>query len=368
MKFTCDQESLRQALLITQRAVGSASTLPILENIYLEVENQGVTLAATNLEISITMRIDADVQNEGKMTLPAKTLLSWVNLAQKGPLTCTKQDGESVLLETQGSKTTIKGQSPEDFPTLPIVEKKERFTLTEKEVKKALDEVLFAADAAGSRPILTGILFTTEDEKLVLVGTDSYRLSEKRVHFKDAPEEKLRCVIPVKTLLELERILDGEGDEVIEIILSAHQILFFYKGVRLVSRLLEGEFPNYKQILPKMDGKVIQIPRQECIQTVKRVGIFARENNNNIKLFFSETTLKITTDATEMGTEESTLEYEGEKIEDQVLALNSQFLLDALMVIKEEKVEFVLGEGLNPVTIRSPKEKDFLHIIMPLKV
>lgn len=367
MKFTCRQKDFLLALSIAQKAAGSTGILPVLENVLISAEGQSVEVSATNLEISIATSFSSRIQNEGKVTIPVKTLLSWVNLISDDELEVSKGDGEGIVLKTKSAKTSIKGVSADEFPILPVVEKESIVCVSQEELKRAIEEVVFAAASSGTRPVLSGVLFVAQGEELLLVGTDSYRLSEKRITPKASTKESVRCIIPAKTLMEIERIISSDEEGDIEIIFSKNQVLFLLNGVRIISRLIEGQFPNYEQILPKSHKNNVQLQRQELIQTVKRVGIFARENNNNVHLVFKEKELLVTTDPTEIGTEESRISIENSYGENSV-ALNAQFLLDALLVFSDKEVTLGIGEKLSPVSITAESEKDFLHIIMPLKV
>lgn len=367
MKFTCLREDFSKAVSVAQKAVGGAAMLPVLENVYVKAEGNSVEISATNLEISITTSFPADIQNEGTTTIPAKMLASWISLASGENIQIEKSEGEKITLKTKGSNTSLKGMSAEEFPVLPLVEKEDSLRLSQADFKKIIGQTVFSAASGGTRPVLSGVLCMWNGEEVVFVGTDSYRLSERKIKVQKTPKEPVRCIIPAKTLMELERILSSEKEEEVEIVFSKNQILFIFNNIRLISRLIEGQFPNYEQILPKGFQNEITVDRQFLIKTVKRVGIFARENNNNIKLSLSGNQLTVTTDATEIGTEESVLDVEGGKGE-QVVALNGQFFLDILMVLSGEKVMVKMGEKLSPIAVVSPKSPEFLHIIMPLKV
>ncbi|QQS59000.1 DNA polymerase III subunit beta [Candidatus Peregrinibacteria bacterium] len=367
MKFSCHRESFLQALSVVQKAVGGIGVLPVLENILIVAEGQRIELSATNLEISITTTVSAKVVNEGKTTIPAKTLISWVKLAPGEEMGCTRLEGEKILFQALGTKTTLFGVSADEFPILPVVEKEEIVVIDKKIFSKALEQVVFCAAAFGTRPVLSGILFIAEEKNITLVGTDSYRLSEKKIPLKKGVKNNVSCIIPAKTLLDTERILLSEEEGDVEIVFSKHQILLSFNSVKIISRVIEGNFPNYQQILPKGHQNEVSVSRQELIQTVRRVGIFARENNNNIKLFCSKEEMRITTDATEIGTEESVISIKSTGGESAV-ALNAQFLLDILLVFKDPEVLLRFGEKLNPIMVCSKNEEGLTHIIMPLKI
>lgn len=368
MKFSCSREEFSRAISIAQKAVGGTGVLPVLENVLLSAEGQNVEVSATNLEISISTKFSATIQNEGKITIPAKTLVSWVSLVSDEEIQVEKGGAEKIDIRTKGAHTSIKGLSADEFPVLPVVEKEDSIEISQVDFKKAIGQVVFSAASGGTRPILSGVLCRWGGGEITLVGTDSYRLSEKKVSVKTDALESGQCIIPAKTLMELERILSPEGkDGSIEVVFSKNQILFVFDGVRVISRLIEGQFPNYEQILPKSFQSEIEVDRSQLIKTVKRVGIFARENNNNIRLIVSEAEMKVTTDATEMGTEESTIAISGQAVPGEV-AINGQFFLDILMVLSGEKVKLKVGEKLSPISVVSPQDSGFLHIIMPLKV
>ena len=172
MKFTCLQKDFLKATTIAQKAIGSTGVLPVLENILISAEGQNIEISATNLEISITTSFSANIQNEGKITIPAKTLLSWVSLVSGDEIEILKGEGEETILKTKGSKTSIKGVSADEFPSLPVVQKEDIIRLSQEKLKKAINEVVFSAASTGTRPVLSGVLFFTEGDTVVMVGTE----------------------------------------------------------------------------------------------------------------------------------------------------------------------------------------------------
>jgi DNA polymerase-3 subunit beta len=368
MKFSCQQRDILRALTISQKAVGATGVLPILENILLEANGQKVEVLATNLEISISTTFAAKVKNEGKTTIPAKTIVSWVSLVGEGDVEVEKSEGENISFKTKGSKTNIKGISADEFPAIPVVEREDAAVVKISDFKQALHQVVFAAASGGTRPVLSGVLMNATDEGLVLVGTDSYRLSERVVSWAKPAKGRFSCIVPAKTLQAIERILPLVDDSAkeIEVVFSKNQIMFLFEGVQITSRLIDGQFPNYQQILPKAHKNEIEVDRKELIQVVKRVGIFARENSNNIKLSVKGDEMHITTDATEIGTEDAAVAIKNSG-EENLVSLNAQFLLDILLVLNGDKVTLRIGEKLAPVSVSSSRSDGFLHIIMPLK-
>jgi len=368
VKLFCQQTDLLEAVTIVHKAITPQNTLPILGNILLKAEGQKLYLAATNLEIAISTSFSVSVKNEGKITLPARILLSYISLLKNGEIELSLEGGDTLSLKTEGIKTRLKGLSSEEFPIIPSVEKDESFYLDSDTLRKAIEEVVFCAASSTTRPVLSGVYLWGKNSEIRLVATDSYRLGEKRIPLKEKIfKEELKNIIPARTMQELARILSGiKEKKKVEIISSKTQILFRIGNTELTSRLIEGIFPEYLKIIPTSSKTKTKVPIPELILGIKRVGIFARENNNNIKFSFFSNEINITTDATEIGSEESKIKAEGEGPENEI-ALNGQYFLDVLQNIEGETVNIELEEKLSPVVIK-PKKEGLTHIIMPLKI
>jgi len=367
MKFSCSQKELLKAVLIAVKATGKSGNLPILENIFLKCFGQNLEISATNLEISILTKILAEIKNEGEVTIPAKIFSSWLNLISDEVIDFEKKEGETIFLKTQNSKTNLKGFPSDDFPKIPNVPRENECEILIKDFKSALQKTLFATSNSETRPILSGVLLISDENKLVLVSTDSYRLSEIKIPFSISPKKEIYSIIPNKTLLEVDRILNGKHeDEKIKIIFSENQVLFQIGNTQLISRLIEGKFPDYKKIIPTNFKNEIYINRKDFLQNIKRVSLFAQENSNSIQLSCKENELEIFTSETEIGNEKVVMKLK-EKVSENIISINSQFLLDAILVFSSEEIYLKFGEKLNPILISSKQDSDFQHIIMPLK-
>ncbi|MCT4592629.1 MAG: DNA polymerase III subunit beta [Candidatus Gracilibacteria bacterium] len=369
MRFTCDQQDFLKALTVSQKAISSNPTLPILSNVLLKAEGQKLILTSTNLEVSIQINIPIDLKNEGSITIPSRVITNWVNFCKQGEIEVKIEEGDSVSLKTSDAKTKIKGVSADDFPIIPKIEKENEFFISIKDLKDAINEVSFSCSHSNIRPVLSGVLMQNKKDIIHLVATDSYRLSERRIKLKEKIENDIYIIIPSKTMIELERVLSGVKDKEkeVKIITSQNQILFQIDNIEIISRLIEGKFPEYNQIIPKTEKSIIEINKEDFILSIKRVGIFARENNNNIKLNFEGDKVLITTNNTEIGTEESEVEIKLSGSNNQT-ALNSLFLLDVLNIIPDKEIIIKIAEKLSPVVIHGKNQKEFIHVIMPLKV
>ena len=279
-------------------------------------------------------------------------------------------DSFTLLLKAPSSQTKIKGISPDEFPLIPTVSKDSVFVVARKDLDTAISQTVFAAASNTARPVLSGILFDLMKDALKLVATDSYRLAEKKVHLKTAVDFDLQAIVPARTVAELGKIIGKSAVEDIEITVSKNQILFVVGNTRMISRLIEGKFPDYEKIIPKSSKTKVEVKTDELSLVVRRVGLFARENNNNIKCSVTnDGKLTLSTDETKVGEEKAELtgKVEGEN---NKIALNSQYLLEVLNFIQADEVTFELDDKMSPAVIRITKEKEktYMYIIMPLKI
>lgn len=368
MKLTCSQKDLHHALTIVSLAVNNSVTLPVLNNILLKATPKKLSFSATNLEIAINFAIPADVRNEGTITVPAKLITNYITFLEDDEVEMRVDDGTVLHLKSKSSQTKIKGISPEEFPLIPKVEKEAMLEIKTNDLAEAIDATIFSAATTGTRPVLAGVYMHAEKDMLKMVATDSFRLAEKKTKLTQKTEASVECIVPVKTLLELGRILAGEDEQsVVEIHMSKNQILFSIGGVELISRLIEGKFPDYEKIIPRAVRTKVQVPVDHLTLATKRVSLFARENNNSIKLSVTnDGKMQIATDETSVGEEKAEVDVTVDG-ENNKIALNSQYLLDVLSHMKEY-VSIEMDEKLTPVVVRPLKKEDYLYIIMPLKV
>jgi len=368
MKFSITQDAFLENLKTVSRAVSSANTLPVLGNILIKAEGKKVYFSATNLEISISASCEAVVKNEGALTIPAKILTAYTSLlTKKEDMEIAAAGGNALEIKSKSSKTKIKGIAADEFPAITKVEGGTKFEVPSKDFREAVQKVAFAAQENSSRPILSGVFFNFFKGELRMAATDSYRLSEKVIKPANKDAKDITCIIPVRAVLEADRLSGSE--EKITISISENQILFAMGATQLVSRLIDGQFPDYTQIIPKTAVTVAEVNREELDLAVRRVSIFAKENNQHMKWeFLKDGTLTVFTDATEIGEEKTTIPVQitGEA---NMIALNSDYVQDVLSAMSgEEKVKIQLEGKSNPAVFRRVKDDSFTHLIMPLKM
>lgn len=368
MKITCAQADLERAVNIVSKAITPNTTLPVLNNILLKAEASKLHLSATNLEVAIQFFIPAEVKSEGSITIPAKLLSSYVNLLEDEKIDMELVSGDSVQIKSPSSQTKIKGINASEFPVIPKVEKENTFKVPRKDLETAISQTAFAASTNTSRPVLSGVLFDVNKDELKVVATDSYRLAEKTITLKEKTSLDMECIVPARTIVELGKILSRAEDEEVELSVSKNQVLFVLGDVQLMSRLIEGKFPPYEKVIPKETKTKLEVLDEALANVVRRVSLFARENNNSIKISATnDGKLTVATDETRVGEEKAELDVKIQG-DNNKISLNAQYLLDVLNYIQSDDILVEIDDKLSPAVVRPLKEKDYVYIIMPLKV
>ncbi len=368
MKLLCEQKKFLDALDIVSRAVSSSSTLPVLNNIYIKTEGKSVFFAATNLEIAVRYFFECEVRNEGSLTVPSKLLMSYVSLLPAEKLEVSASEGLSMTVKGSKTQTKIKGIHADEFPVIPELEKGSEFTLPVKDLSVAIQQVAFAASQNSSRPVLSGVLLLIDKKVLKMVATDSYRLAEKQIQLHKPVEEKVECIIPVRTVQELGKLLLRATTPEVTVGISKNQILFKIGDIEFTSRLIEGRFPDYERIIPKESKSKAEVDTQALQLNVRRVSLFARESNNSVKVALTnDGKLTITTEETKVGEDKAEVDIilTGEN---NKTALNAEYLLDVLGAIGTQKLSMEMNDKLSPVVIKPCNDESYVYIIMPLKV
>lgn len=368
MKFSFLQENLSKGLQTVMHAVPAKSSLPILSNVLIETEKGRIKLSATNLDTAITTFVGASIEEEGAITVPARLLKDFILNLSPGTITAQVKD-EILVINSKTTKSRFNGSSAKDFPELPSFPKGAKsLSLDPSVLNEIVGVVAFASGIDTSRPIFTGIYMDYSKEKLTITSTDGFRLSEKTVKMKGDVED-FKVVIPAKTLLEVAKIF-STSQEPIEFTLNQDENLGLFRSedTLIATRVLDGDYPNYKKIIPTEHIVKANFSTLEFSEAVKLTDIFAKEGNNTIKIRFDpEGKIKITTLSEETGQHESNLaaEIEGELVE---IAFNSKYLLDFLNNIKSERVDFSSNGNISPCTFIPDTQKDFVHIIMPMQI
>lgn len=360
MKITLKQENFNHALAVTSRVASSRTDLPILANILLRTENGRLLIAATNLEAAVSETIGARIVEPGEITVPARLIADFVaNLPHTDIEIST--DGTKVELKAGGFSSVINAASAEDFPALPSVAGDNKFTIAAEDLRDAIAGTAFVASADTTRPILTGVYIYSLDKKLYFAATDGYRLAEKK---SISVDQEISLLVPATTLMDLSRILtDGQK---IEVRFDGEQVSFIAENIVLTSRLVDGNFIDYRKLIPKDTDFSAEVDRAELQKITKVAALFAKNAAGSVVIKLDEKAgeLAMQSLASEIGENSSVLEADVKG--DGSISLNSKFLMDSLSAISGERVKLQFSGKLAPVLLTGASD-DYKHIIMPVK-
>jgi len=373
MNFITLKENLKQGLSIVAHLTSKNINLPILNNILIKAKKEGIELVATNLEISVNHFLRGKIDKEGEITVDSKIINEYVSLLPEDKIKVELEKDE-LKISCQNYKTKIKTQSASDFPVLPSLVEDNCYKLNLKDFRECLSEVSFAVSFNENRPELSGILFSFQNNLLTLVGTDSYRLSEKNIAFEglNIAEEK-RIIVPLKTIQELSRILGSfkSEDQIsdsqdIKICLTENQIFFSFGSTNLISRIVIGSYPDYKQIIPKNEKTRIEINRQILIKAIKSAGLFSKTGINDVSIAFIKNKITVSSSSSQTGENKVSLEAKTSG-DDGEIFINFKYLLDGLNNIKSENIIIKIIDNNYPCIIIPKDVDDFLYLVMPIK-
>lgn len=373
MRLISLQEKLKRGLNIVGHVTTKNVNLPILNNILIKAENGNIELISTNLEIGIIYQLRGKIEEDGQFTIDSRLITEYVNLLSGGEkVKMEEKDGE-LRVECGKYKTKIKGESAKEFPLIPVIPKKNFYSCGSEELREALNSVIFAASTSENRVELTGIFMAFNKNRLNLAATDSYRLAEKEISLVSSGEgEEQKIIVPTKTAQELLRILnnfdgtDLEGEPEVKIYLTENQILFTIASVDLISRLINGHYPDYKQIIPTQSQTTVLVDRQELIRAVKASALFSKTGVNDVTLQFSQK--KIIVSAFSGLSGESQAEVGGEiQGKENEITINHRYLLDGLNNISGENIKIDVLNNNSPCVLKPEKENGYLYIVMPIR-
>lgn len=363
------QENLARGLSVVSRAVSSRSTLPVLANVLLKTEDAGLKLTATNLEIGITYWVPGKIDEDGATTVPAKLLTDLVNSLPGGDkVELEVGAGDTLHVKAGRFQTHIKGIDADEFPAIQTAGDRPTTRIAQNVLRRALAEVAFAAASDEARPILTGVLARFEGDKLTLAAADNYRIAVKTVPILD-PVPETSVVIPARALNELARVL-ADIDDPVDVVLAGarNQVLFHLDGIDLVSRLIDGQFPNYQQVMPQTHATRAVIDREELLRAVRPAALIAHESANIVKLQIGgdgETGVTVSANA-EVGDHVGQVEAEVEG-DGTTIAFNARYLADVLTNVTAEQFAIELNGPLSPGVFKPIGDDQYVHVVMPVR-
>jgi len=362
MKLTVTQENLSRALSTVARTASSRGSLPILSNVLLRTSNNQLYIAATNLDLAISETIGAKVAREGSITVPARLMQDYVSSLPNGTLTLEVVDNK-LQMSTEHHNSSINGTPADDFPVMPVIEDGEELTIPGAAFKQCLSQVLFAASNDEARPVLTGLFMHSKDGQLFAAATDSYRLAEKRI----CPADKeLKLILPASSLNEVLRVMTNDGDDV-TIVYDDQQAQLSLGSIEVVTRLIEGVYPDYRKLLPSSYETTATTSRKDLQEITKVSSLFAREAAGGVTVAMEsdEKQVSIRSIASQVG--ENTAVADADVSGDAVITMNSRYILDGLSAFDGSKIAINVNGKLDPCVFTDPENDDYLHVVMPVK-
>ncbi len=375
MHFVCTQENLIQGLNMVGHVAGKNVNLPVLGNVLLKTENGALKLSSTNLEIAVSCLVRGKVEVEGEYSVPAKLFLDYVSLLPSGKVELVlTEDGLEVKSGDQ--ETVLKGISAAEFPLLPKLTKDGGYSFSALDLKRALSQVVFAVSTSQSRPELMGVACFMDGEgatpSAVFVATDSYRLAERKQAFTGKGTGS-RYIVPAKAFLEMMRILGAYKDELsapesVTLNFTENQLVATLGSVDLISRLIEGSFPDYKQIIPQQFKTEAVLSRAELQKAVRAASLFSKQGLFDVHVSFDPESSSCTIESADQGTGKTKTILKGEvKGVANEVTLNFRFLGDGLAAMSGDKVRIKQIDSLNPVLVTPEGEEGYRYIVMPIR-
>ena len=378
MKLICTQENLNKALNVVGKIVNKNTTLPILNNILLKTDKGRLKLSSTNLELGINYWVGGKIEEEGEATVPTKLFANFISNLPNSNVEI-KLKGDVLNIKCDKYKTNIKGLSAKEYPLIPIIEAGPIFKINSSDFKQALIQILPAISNSESRIEITGVfldLSELDKNKIVLVATDSYRLAEKTLVLKkeNINKEALNIagnissvIIPKNAVQELIRDLDDD-ESLLEVMISENQVLFKFDNANMISRLLEGKYPDYKQIIPNKFETEAVVDVSEIANAIRVAGLFVSASSNNIglKAYPNSNILEVSSEASEIGSNNTKVaaEIKGKDLE---VMYNHRYLSDGFGGIEGEKAILKINSEKLPTVLTSVVDKDLLYVIMPVR-
>src|SRR5918994_4976407 len=363
LKITCSRDDLNRQLAIVSRAASTRTTVQVLAGVLLRSEEGKLELSATDMEISLRTPLEAEVASEGAVVVPGKLLAELARLFPGEEVSIEHRQGEGVVEIVSGAAVyRIHTYNAEDFPRLPDPTGTTMVPIDAEALLETAAKVSRAASRDESRPVLTGILVRFEGETLVMAATDSYRLAVKETSMSE-PGPELDAIVPARALVELSRVAQGASE--LHLGLQENQVLFASDGVLLTTRRIEGQFPNYRQLLPESFESEVALPRDELLDVVRRVAVMA-QRNAPLRLRFAEGELTVSAQTQDVGEAHETLPvpFSGDALD---IGFNPEFLRDGIESVEGDELRLKLISPLRPAVLQGAGE-DFSYLIMPIRL
>ena len=363
MKFSVTKEKMLEGLQQVQNVVSTRTTLPILSNVLLRANGNEIYLTTTDLDVGVRGSCEADVEKEGATTLPARRLFNIIRELPSSEIQIDVDGKNAASIRSGQSFFKILGLPEEEFPPLPKFEDANVVTIRQKDLRDGLRKTSYAISTDETRYVLNGVLFSFKNNKLTLVATDGRRLAMVEIELEFPRSHEADIIVPTKAITELQRLLTDEGE--VNVSMGSGQIAFDLNQTLLVSKLIEGNYPNYRQVIPSEAKERVKLERETFLNALRRVSLLASDKSNSIKLNFGKNNIDITANTPEVGEAKESLpvQYKGR---DFSIAFNPEFLMAPLRALTEDEVFLDLIDEMSPGVLKI--QTPFLYVLMPMRI
>lgn len=363
MKFSCERQALAAGVAVVERAVGSSDPIPEMSGIFVEAQGGRLRLAATDLELGIEYILPAQVEEEGRTVLEARFLGQLVRKVEGETVSC-RLAPEGVVIQGGRARFTVRPLDPERFPELPQVQDEDEWRVGQAVLRQMIRQTVFAAANDEARPFMSGVYTEVEGDVLRMVATDASRLAYRTAVLGEPVGKASHAIIPTRALTELLRVLDPEDPSPATVTLNESYAAFLLPGVRLVTRLREGQFPNYRAVLPKEQPIRVPVPRGPFLDAIERAALVVRKGPAFVRLALEPGLLTLRVKDPELGeaVEELEVEYTGPE---QAVGFQARYLVDMLKAVDSETVILELSDSRRPGSLRPADDESYLYVVMP---
>ncbi|WP_300276720.1 DNA polymerase III subunit beta [Peptacetobacter sp.] len=364
MKLICNQKILSQKISIVQKAINNRTTIELLKGILLSTENGNLKLIGSDAEIRIETFVQSEIEEDGKIVLDAKLFGDIIRKLPDSFVQIETDTNNNVHIYCENSRFTIKGHSAEDYPLISDIEENKMYSIPQELLKEMIKQTSFATSQDQSKPVLMGELLESANGTTSLVAIDGYRLAVRSC-FIDGFNENIKVIIPGKTLIDINSLMQGEGD--INIGFTDKNAIFMIDNTKIITRLLEGDFIDYNRLLPKEYNSRIKLKSKELLNSIERAALLSQSEKNNLIKLSIRDNLMIITSNTDRGNvyEEVSLELEGEYLD---IAFNSRYLMEGLRYIDSEEIYIEFTTNVNPCIIKPVDEIDYTYLLLPVRI
>lgn len=364
MKLVCTTENLKSAVMTAERFTSRHITLPILSHILCRADERKIVIIATNLEIAVEYTLTGKVQKSGTVTIAAKPITQLLHSIRDDTVSLEAKSHE-LTLRTPTVDATLLGLDPAEFPTLPSFKREHSSSVMASALAQALGQVVPAASTSEFKPELAGVLFSIRGDALTLAATDSFRLAEKSISGHEKSGDQVECIVPLRTAQELARLLPSESGENIRINIGEHQVVFEWGALRILSRLIDGAYPPYQNIIPSSYESTLLVNREDLVKSIRLAAVFS-SRLNDVTLRFSPTELEVASANAETGNTKARLAVKGRGASGMSV-FNYRYLSDGLEAASGEHILLSLNGVAGPTLITNPADNSFRYLVMPIR-